>query len=214
MAPGNVPTGTAQGPKFTGPSSDAGVKAFQDPDTSSFKQLVAAKAATLPRPRPDPFALTGYEKSFDYSQQAERVFGEIGGFPTYVQPTEPVAPQVVVEPQPYRRLSGVVVGDSVLAIIEMGEGKQPELIRPGMKVPHSEEWTVVSIDQDKAVLRRNGNVLPKEIEVRLETAPADMGPAAAPNTPTGVPGNFPNRPPGRPGLNRGGGAPGLPGGAG
>jgi hypothetical protein len=124
-------------------------------------------------PRPDPFALSSMEQSFEHSQQSERLFGQIGGFPTYVQPVETGPPKVQIEPQPYRRLSGVIVGDSVLAIIDMGNGAEPQLIRPGEHIPNS-PWVVASIDQDRAVLRRDGDILPKEIEVRLETSPVGI----------------------------------------
>jgi hypothetical protein len=199
--PQSAPTGVSKGPKFKGPDSDAGVKATQDTDATVFKKMVQARAASF-HPRGDAFALTADEKSYDYSQSAERVFSEIGGFPTYVQPSEPVAPQVVTEQQPYRRLSGVVVGDSVLAIIDMGNGAAPVLIRPGMHIPNT-EWTVVSIDLDKAVLHRSGNVLPNTIEVRLETPPANYASGTG-----GAPGGYPGA--GYPGGGYPGG--GYPGG--
>jgi hypothetical protein len=66
----------------------------------------------------------------------------------------------VVEPQPYRRLSGIVVGDSVLALIVMGDGAGPQIIRPGLRIPNS-PWRVISIDEEQAVLRRDGDVLPR-----------------------------------------------------
>lgn len=181
-------TGQAKGPKFTGPNVPAGLPV---PDTAAdptqFTKLVASSAGKF-HPRSDPFALSPEEKSFDISQASERVFTDIGGFPTYVTPVETVAPEVAVEPQPYRRLSGIVVGDSVVAIIDMGNGSDPEIIRPGQKVPHHEEWTVVSLDQNRAILRRDGNVLPKEIQVRLETPPAEYAPAVNTPPPMGGPG--------------------------
>jgi hypothetical protein len=208
-------SGAAQGPKFTGPNTDAGVAVTQSSDATQFPKLVATNARRF-HTRPDPFALTSAERSFDFSQEAEKVFGEIGGFPTYVQPEESVAPTLQLEPQPYRRLSGVVVGDSVLAIIEMGPGEGTQLIRPGQRIPNS-PWTVVSIDQDRAVLRRDGDVLPKEIEVRLETPPPGYGPAATPEAPTGGPPGFgggPRGPGGPGGRGQGGGGGGRGGGSG
>jgi hypothetical protein len=165
-------------------------------------------------PRSDPFAMSPEEKSFDYSQASERVFNEIGGFPSYVQAEEEVTPEVATETQPYRRLAGVVVGDSVVAIIDMG-GNDIQLIRPGMKVPNHEEWTVVSIDQDRAILRRGGEILPKQIEVRLESPPAEYAPQITTPPPAGGGGGGPmfGAPP-QGGRGVGGGGGGGGGGAG
>jgi bifunctional DNA-binding transcriptional regulator/antitoxin component of YhaV-PrlF toxin-antitoxin module len=71
----------------------------------------------------------------------------------------------VIEPQPFRRLAGIMVGDSVLAIIDMGDGNL-QIVRPGQQIPGT-EWTVASIDEEKAVLRRSGNKKPKEVVVPL-----------------------------------------------
>ncbi|MBS1717119.1 MAG: hypothetical protein JSS72_05245 [Armatimonadetes bacterium] len=124
-------------------------------------------------PRKDPFELLDIEKGFEYRQQAERFVNESGGFHDEIQITEnPVveATTEVVEPQPHRRLAGIVVSDSVYAIIEMGDGKPAELVRPGQKIGNT-EWTVISIDQEKAVIHRDGNKLPHDVTVRLESRP-------------------------------------------
>jgi len=50
------------------------------------------------------------------------------------------------------------------------------LIRPGMSIPGT-QWVVQSIDEEKAIMRRNTkeNVQPKLVVVRLETAPIGTG---------------------------------------
>jgi len=115
-----------------------------------------------------------YEKQYDTEQNALRLVATYGPFdPVFTPPVEQDKTPPVIEDQPYRRLAGVVVGDSVLAIIDMGNGST-ELIRPGQQIPNS-EWKVVSIDQDKAVLRRGGSALPHEVTVRLESPPLGVG---------------------------------------
>jgi hypothetical protein len=169
-------------------------------------------------PRFDPFALMAEERGFELSQTSERFAAESGGFSfDYVPPVD-VVPTVVNEPQPYRRLAGVIVGDSVLALIDMGDGRL-EIIRPGQRIPNS-EWTVVSIDEEKAVLRRSGNKLPRQITVRLESPPYNPGQGGG--GAAGGGGGAPGRPgmPGGPGgggptqqggLGGGGGAASPPG---
>lgn len=161
-------------------------------------------------PRSDPFALLSEERSFETRQTSERVLGEMGGWRFDYEAPAPVETSDAQEPQPYRRLAGVIVGESVLALIDMGDGRL-EIIRPGQRIPNS-EWTVVSIDEDKAILRRGGNRLPRQIVVRLESPPAGFGGgggngAGAPGGGPGMPGGGPGRIPGVPG---GGGAGGRP----
>ena len=120
-------------------------------------------------PRRDPFALLAEERAYDINQASERILAESGGFVFDYVPPDPPADTTIVEPQPYRRLAGVIVGESVLALIDMGDGRL-EIIRPGQRIPNS-EWMVVSIDEEKAILRRGGNRLPREIIVRLESPP-------------------------------------------
>jgi hypothetical protein len=214
--PEAFPTGTAQAPKGVKaasfqPDAPAGLPVAQDTDATKYQKLVATKnaAGTFGTARSDPFALTLQERGFETKQTMERFFSSTGGFGVFVTPkpdTEevPVAP----EPQPYRRLSGIVVGDSILAILEE-EGKAPVIVTPGMKIPDS-PWRVVSIDQDKAVLRRSGNVKPTQIVVRLEQPRLGTTPAGG-----GFPGGgFPGGPPGGPPGGYPGGYPGGPAGRG
>lgn len=152
------------------PGSAAGVPVPENPaGPMMWASLVTSRQFSA---RPDSFALQPKERAYERSQTIERVFGDMGGFTVEFTPAEEkiVVPQV--EPQPYRRLAGVIVGDSVMALIDMGDGKLT-LISPGQKVG---EWTVVSIDSEKAVLRRGGNKLPHEVTARLESPPpAGMG---------------------------------------
>jgi hypothetical protein len=158
------------------------------------------------RSRPDPFALLPIEHSFDQSQTAERLTQDLG-YSTMYEPPEDTGPvQEVVEPQPYRRLAGVLVGDTVSAILIMENGNAIQ-IKPGMRIPDS-PWRVVSIDEEKAVLRRAGNVKPTQIIVRLESppggVPAPQGGAGRPGGAGGPPPGVPGGPPGGLGGGRGG----------
>lgn len=134
------------------------------------KALRTAIQTTAVSPRPDPFALREIEIGYELKQEGFRVFSQTGGFfPSMFTPIPERIEVERIEPQPYRRLAGVLVGDSILAIIDMGGGNM-QIVRPGQQIPNS-PWRVVSIDEEKALLRRSGNVLPKEVIVRLESRP-------------------------------------------
>ncbi|MCB8933620.1 MAG: hypothetical protein M9921_06405 [Fimbriimonadaceae bacterium] len=130
--------------------------------------------------RQDPFSLKPTEQRYEAEQRVMRFLQDAGGFSIMFEPPEekPDDTLVPIEQQPYRRLSGILVGDSVHAIIEL-EGGRTEIVRPGTKIPNT-EWTVVSIDGEKAILRRPGNRRPNEIVVRLESPPAGQGGGRAP----------------------------------
>jgi hypothetical protein len=207
--PANVPapditgSGTARGKAFKTNPSPAGLPVPPNADATEFSKLVASNAGKF-QERKDPFELTGIERAYENEQSADRVFSQ-NGYSTMVQPEEKIAPPVEMEAQPYRRLSGVVVGDSVLAIIDMGNGGDPVLIHPGDHIDPN--WTVVSIDPDKAVLRRSGNVLPTEVVVRLEVAPAGTTPTGGAGFGPGAGGGMP---PGAGGFRGGRAGGGLP----
>lgn len=212
MTPASAfPTGSPKGPKFTAPNSDAGLAVAPSLDPTKLAKLVVSRnsSGAFGTSRTDPFALTAEEKTFENQQTVERFFAG-NGFGTFVSEKEQVDEQLMPEEaQPYRRLSGIVVGDSVLAILEE-EGKSPIIVTPGMQIPNS-PWRVVSIDQDKAILRRPGKVKPNQIIVRLEqprynpaAGPGDgtFGPGAPGSGPPGS-GSRPGMPPGGPGGDRG-----------
>ena len=158
--------------------------------------------------RPDPFALRPFEQEHEAKENNERIFATTGSFfgPLFVPKPESVQVERV-EPQPFRRLAGVLVGDSVIAIIDMGDGSPMQVIRPGMQIPNS-PWRVVSIDSDKAILRRSGFVKPTEVVVRLQSPAFNGGPAAQPTGQGQAPGQGgqQQQPPGGGGrFGRGGG---------
>ena len=217
--PPAFPSGQAQGVNASSvfaPPSSAGLEVKQDADATKMAKLVAREQSVgaFGTARSDPFALTSSERNFETTQEAERVFAGPSGFTVELTPKPQVEDEAVApEPQPYRRLSGIVVGDSILAILEE-EGKSPVIVTPGMKIPDS-EWRVVSIDQEKAVLRRSGKARPSQVIVRLEVP--RPGTAAAGGQAGGFPGapggGYPGGPGGYPGAP-GGGYPGAPGGRG
>ncbi len=160
------PTAPKQSKDFAA-TAPAGVKKdiTKSMDPNRLKGIIAMTARF--GHRSNPFAMSSDEIAFDKMQAAEKIvidggqFGELYDLPESKLPGE----GIVVEQQPYRRLSGILIGDSVLAILE--ENGKSTIIRPGMLIPDT-EWRVVSIDRDKAILRREGDRLPKEVEVRLE----------------------------------------------
>lgn len=156
-----------KGPPQHIPSGDAtaGVRVAAGPVALIKAQVNGLKVAF----RPDPFALQAQENEYDLKENNERIFATKGAFFPPAFTAKPVTVRIEqTEPQPFRRLAGVVVADSVMAIIDMGNGSAMQVIRPGMQIPNS-PWRVVSIDSDKAVLRRSGNVKPKEVVVRLQS---------------------------------------------
>ena len=166
-------------------------------------------ASRYGRPRNDPFSLKPRERSFEIEQSSARLLNEMGGMTVMYTPAPEKAPDagLVHDPQPYRRLSGIIVGDSVYAL--MDTGGQIEIIRPGMMVPNT-EWEVVSIDEEKAILRRKGNKLPRQITVRLESPPPGSGGGS--NGPGAGSGSAPGPGSGPAGLSgAGGGTGGRPG---
>lgn len=154
-------------------AADAGIIVArpEDPQFDRTKKLATSVAFGA---RTDPFALLSAEKVYERDQIAARVVSETGNFALlYTPPPPPPDERTLLEPQPYRRLAGVILGDGVVALIEMEDGRVYD-VRPGQKVGNT-EWVVASIDTEKAVLRRAGNKLPKSIVVRLESRPADFG---------------------------------------
>lgn len=174
------------------PTTNAGIPVATSEDpTTYWAQTASSKSFAS---RPDPFALHPNERAFDRDQASERIFDSTG-FTVSFEPPVDNTPLPTVEAQPYRRLAGVIVGDSVLALIDMGDGQGLKLIHPGQVI---NGWTVASIDSEKAVLRRSGTTLPHEVIVRLESPPFGSG-----STPGGQSGGQNNGPrtPGGPGKS-------------
>ena len=159
--------------------------------------------------REDPFALRPNEVRYNNSQRSDRLLGDLGGFITVWEPPEEKPdPEQIREPQPYRRLAGVILGDAVLALIEMEDGNT-YMVRPGMQIPNS-EWSVYSITAERAILRRKGNKLPTEVAVNLESPQQPRGGGGGGgneggNTNPGESGPAPGGGPSRGGMEGGGG---------
>ena len=189
------------------PSADAGV--FKDiassQDPGRYLPYISRTASY--GHRMNPFALSAEEMAFDRQQAAEKIVIDGGEIGQMWQLPPDTLPQVEpVEPQPYRRLSGILIGDSVLAILE--QGNTSTIVRPGQMLPGT-DWKVISIDQNRAILHRVGSNprAPREVEVRLEIGfpGQNSGPGGGNNQGT------PNTPPA--GGNKGNGANGGAAGA-
>ena len=128
--------------------------------------------------RADPFSILPVEKAADERARQQQLLAMLGDFQLFAQPKpKPVNPALIpVEPQPYRRLSGIVRGEAVAAILEVPGVSDPVVVRPGDKVG---EWTVRSIDNEKLVLVRSGDKRPNTVEVKLEALPATLASSGA-----------------------------------
>jgi len=123
--------------------------------------------------RADPFDLLPAEQAYEKSQMAAN-FASQGGFGFLYEPPPPEPDTEEIERQPYRRLAGIMIGDSVTALIDMGNG-QLISVHPGQRIQGT-EWMVQSIDEEKAILRRVGSrKKPSEVIVRLESPPFGGG---------------------------------------
>lgn len=184
------------------PNAQAGVPVTVSEDPNALKALIA-RASRFGRSS-DPFRLLPNEIQFERSQTVERLMNDQGSFALeYQEPTPPAGRGQLAEPQPYRRLSGIVIGDAIVGILET-QGQDTIIIRPGMLIPGT-EWRVVLLNEDRAVLRRAGNRLPKEISVKLELPPPGFDTGGGAAGPQGSGG------PGRPGAPPDSGGPGAPG---
>lgn len=159
---GAAPAAAAAGERFI-PSAEAGIR-VEPGDAST---LIADASQMSFQVRPDPFALRSMELAYDRSQFAARLVDTGGFYQTIAEEPEPPTETFEIEPQPTRRLAGIILGDSITALIDMGNG-QLTLIRPGQRIDGT-EWVVQSIDEEKAILRREGsNKRPKYVVVRLQ----------------------------------------------
>jgi hypothetical protein len=167
----NPPRAVLRTPPEPDLSSPAGIPAQYDPiDQSQSRLLALVESRTWPR-RNDPFALLPEERRFDEQQRTARIVQDSGGFRNYFDWQDPTQlpgqdePTQVV-PLPSWRLSGIIQSeDGIRAILITSPGQAAIDIRPGSFVPP--HWTVVSIDLEKAVLRRPRNLVPNELVVPL-----------------------------------------------
>lgn len=192
--------------------ADAGVRiAPGDANKLLNDQAAAMTVAT----RSNPFSLLGVEAQFDREQFAAGHTASVGFFRQVggSKVVESGQPTFRVESQPDRRLAGILIGESVSALIDMNDGNRDmRVIRPGSEIkgPGGEVlWIVVSIDEEKATLRRGPaykDVRPQTVAVRLRhdreggtTAPSGGGAGGGGEQGGG------NRPPGKPGPGSGSG---------
>jgi hypothetical protein len=165
-------------PEFK-PNADAGVPVARgDVDWKAEGEKVRAGV------RPDPFALRTFEKSNERSQLAANLLANSSWYGLEYEEkltTDDGTSLTPLEAQPDRRLAGVLVGDTVTALIDMGDGSGIISVRPGQIIEPAKEWQVYSIDEEKAILRRtNKRVRPEFVVVRLGPnlsggAPGDGG---------------------------------------
>lgn len=174
--------GTVTGPDSQEPpvTADAGlpiqgreVTAATPPAPGGAPVAPAADIFTVARgmgfaSRRDPFALMRGEINFDREQTAARLLNESGTWRTDYEPQPDVEEDSFREPVPAPnwRVSGVVISDSVLALIDTGTRVYD--VRPGQTVPET-EWVVVAIDEESVLLRHRRDVEPKEVRINLQS---------------------------------------------
>jgi hypothetical protein len=129
--------------------------------------------------------------------------------------TAPPPPNTEIREVPFRRVSGILSGDGVYAILE--GGGEPEIVKPGSRT--SDGYRVVSITSDSVKLqKRQGNVTLTQVVPLSDTQVSGPRTAAfggqggyrGGQFRGGVPGAFPGGLGGFPGGP--GGLPGVPGG--
>lgn len=162
--PGDAPTAFDFEALYREEGIDAGVPISYGGEGST-DTYGLAQASTFVT-RTNPFALLPQEYSFNREQWVERILQMQGGFSNYyvIRPDVEDEPPVV-EPTPAWRLSGIIIGDGISALLDMGPGEDL-IIRPGTRIPDT-EWVVVSITEEYAVLERGGNRLPRRFIVPL-----------------------------------------------
>lgn len=136
-------------------NAEAGVR--REPGVLNPEEILQKADPVIPRG--NPFALKGNERAFELDQRAANLLASQGYYQAfYEEPAPPPssASQLEFEPQPDRRLVGIMRGDTVSALIDMGQGSNPRIftIYPGMVIEPNGTWMVRSIDDEKAVLER------------------------------------------------------------
>lgn len=162
---GAPPQGTARSGEIPKISAEAGIPVggivAGAPDVMAIAKTMGFGS------RSNAFALMANEVTFDREQTAARFVSEGGWRFDYEEPEADTSERIERVPVPRWRLAGVLVAESVTALLDMG-GQVIE-IRPGMTIPGT-TWVVVAIDEEKAVLRNTRNVDPREVTVRLQSA--------------------------------------------
>ncbi|MBX3111868.1 MAG: hypothetical protein KF857_07650 [Fimbriimonadaceae bacterium] len=146
--------------------ADAGVELGATPSAGLPDSVTQAKTMAFST-RSNPFALTAEEYRFDQSQAAERLNSEFGGFGQEYDDTEKETDveQPRIQPKPAWRLSGIIISEGgVIGLLD--QGTEVIQIRPGMSIPNS-PYRVVSMDSERAVLRRDDGQLPRDIDIEL-----------------------------------------------
>ncbi len=214
QAPATADVAPTGGVKFTDtlsttPPASAGVEMPANPAEGLPDSPTLAKTMSFTSRR-DPFSLLSEESRFDRAQASERLAVETGGFGNeFPEPDASYYEPPQLMPKPAWRLAGVIISEGgVIGLLDMGS--EVIQIRPGMNIPDN-PFTVVSIDSQRAVLRRTDGQIPRETEIEL-SGPISGGaaPAAGRGGATGgrggfQGGGFPGGP-GRKGANLGGGA--------
>lgn len=172
-----APSGKAAAQEPFVPKAEAGVRREPGDPAALIKEASAQQFVV----RADPFSLRPNEISYDRSQFAASMNASMGWYPNIAEEPVEATPTLDLEPQPPRRLAGILVGESITALIDMGDGSGLQPIRPGQEIKSgSTTWVVQSIDEEKAILRRVGDdKRPKYVVVRLEDS------ATMTTTPTG-----------------------------
>jgi translation initiation factor IF-2 len=182
------------------PSPGGGFTSSSPAMTATAPQPQAARPQFTPRR--DPFAPLPEEVE---AMQAD-AFDPARYF---VLASPPKPPKVELpepfEPQPRRRVAGIIIGATVSAILEQ-EGELPRIVYPGDMVG---EFRVAAITETGLILRRSkGN--PREVRVPYEPPGNVGGGGGGGGAGFGGPRGGPGAPPGAPGA----GGLGAPGGGG
>jgi len=175
----------------------------------------AVNAATFASRR-NPFAMFSEEAAFETGIRYRLILSKMPGYAREFRPPEPESPPELqpIETQPYRRLAGIYMGDTVQALVEVDGQSQTYIVSPGDRIGDT-EWFVESIDSEKMILRRSSNRKPDRVVVWLESPPfrpgSQGGGGGGGPSPGGTGGGQPGGPPGGPGVGGGasGGGPGT-----
>lgn len=191
------PVGDIVGPlkaEYQSKAAEAPMAGNPRPPLVQDKQAIVSSAGRVYASRYNPFSLKSDEAIFETQIRYNLILNKLS--PSYALELVAAPPEIPVElqpmePQPYRRVAGVIFGDSVRALI-VEEGGRSYFVSPGDMIG---DWLVASIDAEKVVLERDPRKRPNRLEIRVESQPAFL--------PTG----------GAPGAGATGGAPGAAGAA-